>query len=244
MRHARTGPRKRKDGISWRKVLNDDEQQQLMVFLRKNATSLSDRRLFLICDILLNTGLRIQELAKLRVQDTPGVLGENVIEVYKGKGNKDRTIPISKRLATAIDKYISKIRPKTLPRHIRRSDISKPLFYSSRKKTYLQTVRAVDKKTGEISLRPRASTSLFRMIKGRGEAAGIKKSLHPHMFRHTFAVNSLRSKDEGGAGIDIYSLQNLMGHSSLETTVQYLHFLNIQANGMGERLDRDYSDRL
>ncbi len=244
MRQPRTGPRKRKDVISWRKLLNDEEQQQFMVHLRKQATTIMGRRIYLICDILLNTGLRILELAKLRIQDTPGVLGENVIEVYMGKGKKDRTVPVSQRLAKAIDKYIREIRPRTLPRHIRRSDTSKPIFYSSQRRTYLQMVKAINKKTGELKTRTRVSVSLYRIIKGLGQAAGIAKAIHPHMFRHTFAVNALRSKEEGGAGIDIYALQNLMGHSSLETTAKYLHFINGQTNRIGERLDRGYDEFL
>ena len=234
MRTPRTGPRKRDDVISWRKLLTPKEEQQFMVYLRKQANTLAGRRIYLMCDIMLNTGLRIQELMKLRVQDTPAILGQEVVEVYMGKGKKDRTIPISQRLAKEIDRYIRDVRPKTLPRHIRCGDTSRPVFYSSQQRPYLQKVKDGDK------VRTRVSVSLYRIIKGLGQAAGIVKAIHPHMFRHTFAVNALRSKEEGGAGIDIYALQNLMGHSSLETTVKYLHFINGQTNGMGERLDRYY----
>jgi len=244
MRQPRTGPQNRKDVVTWRKVFTAKEEQQLMVYLRKRANTIAGRRIYLMCDILLNTGLRIQELAKLRLQDMPAVLGEKVIEVYMGKGKKDRMVPIGPRLVREIDKYVREIRPKTLPRHIRRSDTSRPVFYSSQQRPYLQAVKETNKKTGELKVRTRASVSLYRMIKGLGQAAGIAKAIHPHMFRHTFAVNALRSMEDGGAGIDIYALQNLMGHSSLETTAKYLHFISGHTNGMGERLDRSYDEFL
>jgi len=203
-----------------------------MVYLRKHSDTLAGKRIYLMCEILLNTGLRIQELIKLRVKDTPTVLAEDVIEVYMGKGKRDRTVPVSPRLAKKIDKYIREVRPKTLPRHIRRGDINRPVFYSSRRRSYLQTIKG----------RTRVSVSLYRTIRSLAHAIGITKAIHPHMFRHTFAVNALKPKDEGGAGVDIYALQNLMGHSSLETTVKYLHFIKGQTNGMGKQLDRNYDE--
>lgn len=244
MRQPRTGERKRKDDVTWRKVFTPDEERQFMIYLRKRAYTIAGMRIYLICDILLNTGLRIQELAKLRVQDTPAVLGAEVIEVYMGKGKKDRTIPISSRLTKKIDKYIRDVRPKTLPRHIRHRDTSRPIFYSFQQRPYLQQVKVTNKRTGEIKFRTRVSVSLYRMIKVLAQDAGIIKSVHPHMFRHTFAINTLNSKEEGGAGINIYALQNLMGHSSLETTAKYLHFISGQTNRTGERLDRNYDEFL
>lgn len=240
MRQPRTGPRKRKDIITLRKILTGEEERQFMVFLRKQAVSNDGKRLFLMCDILLNTGIRILELARLRIQDVPAVLGENVIEVYMGKGKKDRIVPVSKRLDEAIDKYIRDVRPKTLPRHVRRNDTSKPLFYSRSGKPYLQNIEVMNKRTGEINQRVRVSVSLYKQIGNAAKAAGIIKHVHPHMFRHTFAVNALTPKEEGGAGIDIYTLQNLMGHSDIITTSKYLHFVTSRLKGLGEKLDHSH----
>lgn len=238
MRQSHRGPRKRKDVLSWRKLLTATEEKQLMIYLRKHADTIPGKRIYLMCDILLNTGVRIQELVRLRVQDTPAVLGENAVEVFMGKGKKDRTIPISKRLAVAIDKYIREIRPRTLPRHIHRGDTSRPVFYSSQRKVYYRAIK------DGVKTKIRVSVSLYRMIRGLAQAAGISKAVHPHMFRHTFAVNAIRSKEDGGAGIDIYALQSLMGHSSIEITAKYLHFVAGQRNGMGDRLDRSYEGYL
>ena len=237
MRRPATGPRRRKDVITFSKLLTEDEQQQFMVYLKKRAVTVRGKGVYLICDILLNTGLRIVELAALRVQDTPLVLNENVIEVYMGKGRKDRSIPVSQRLADAIRNYIKKVRPKTLPRHIRRGDVTKPVFYSRNHRPYLQRVTIVNKKTGEYKERTRASTALYKAIHILAMSAGITKLIHPHMFRHTFAVNALKS------GIDIYRLCDLMGHSDITITAKYLHIVDTQPKKLGERLDR-YFDYL
>ncbi len=100
----------------------------------------------------------------------------------------------------------------TMPRHHRRSDISIPVFYSHIKK----------------KLSPSALRKLFKRI---GIQAGLVKALHPHMLRHTFAVNALRR------GADIYLLQQIMGHSDLKITAGYLHLISEHLLGLGEQLD-------
>lgn len=234
MRRPPTGPRRRKDVITFSKLLTEAEQQQFMVYLKKNTASVRGKGIYLICDILLNTGLRIVELASLRVQYTPIVLGENVIEVYMGKGRKDRSIPVSQRLADAIRNYVKNVRPKTLPRYIRRSDVTKPVFYNRNHRPYLQQVTTANKITGECKERTRASTALYKAIHILAMNAGIKKPVHPHMFRHTFAVNALKN------GIDIYRLCDLMGHSDITITAKYLHIVDTQPKKLGEKLDRHF----
>jgi len=169
-------------------------------------------RELLICDLMLHTGLRANELCCLRVQDTPLVLGVNAIVIYRGKGDKDRSVPISGRLAHCIEIYIKHLRGQTMPPRAKRSDISKPLFYSRIKQPY-------------------TPNALYLMIRRIGKRAGITKTLHPHMFRHTFAVNTLLT------GIDIYLLQELMGHSEIVTTSKYLHIVNAHLRGLGDKLD-------
>jgi len=226
MRRPHRGKRKRIDVIGWAKVLTESEQCQLMDYLKKTALTgyLRSEAKFpqlkatlLIYDLMLRTGIRANELCKLRVQDTPQVLGLNAIEVYRGKGDKDRTIPVSKRMVKELAAYIKNIRGKTMPRHIRRGDITRPVFYSQRG-------------------RPFTPNGLYRKFRLAGQRAGIRKRLHPHMFRHTFAVNTI------GAGVDIHTLQHLMGHSDIRITVKYLHFADAQIRGLGERLDSRLDD--
>ena len=242
MRKPQTGQRRRKDQIGWSKVLTIAEQKNFWHYLRgemrstvtrqfSDVEAIGTRKLVLICDLFFCTGLRETELAQLRVQDTPFVLGQDVIEIYRGKGNKDRTIQLSHRLAAEVTGYIKTIRPKTMSRYIKRSDISRPVFYSRQGRPYLQHFVTINKKTMEAKTRFRASTALYRAIRRIGEHAGIAKHIYPHMFRHTFAVNALLK------GVDIYLLQELMGHSDITMTARYLHLVNAQLKGLGEKLD-------
>ena len=204
--------RTRKDTITCSKLLIESEQAKLISYLEINQKATGGIRERLICDLLLHTGLRAKELCQLRLQDTPTVLGVNAIEVYRGKEDKDRTVPVSGRLAHLIEFYIKQLRGLTMPRRIKRSDIDKPLFYSQ-------------------SQRPYTPNTLYVMIRRTGLRAGIRKRLHPHMFRHTFAVNSLRN------GVDIYLLQYLMGHSDIKTTSMYLHIVKEHIKDLGDKLD-------
>ena len=242
MRSPQTGARRRRDQIGWSKVLTIGEQKNFWHYLRgemrsadtkqfNDVEAIGTRKLILICDLFFCTGLRETELAQLRVQDTPFVLGQDVIEIYRGKGNKDRTIQISRRLAAELSEYIRMVRPKTMPRHVKRGDISNPLFYSRQARPYIQQFETVNKKTKEVKIRLRASTALYRAIRRAGKHAGIAKYIYPHMLRHTFAVNALLK------GVDIYLLQELMGHSDITMTARYLHLINTQLKGLGEKLD-------
>lgn len=204
--------RRRKNIITWSKLLTEEEQKQLFEFLKTNQETPGGIRELLICDLMIHTGLRANELCCLRVQDTPQVLGVEAIEVYRGKFDKDRTIPISSRLARFIKNYIKLLRGQTMPRYIKRGDVSKPLFYSRVK-------------------RPYTPNALYLMVHRVGRQAGITKKLHPHMFRHTFATNSLLQ------GIDIYVLQQLMGHSGITATAGYLHLVSAHLKGLGNKLD-------
>ncbi|MHC4153722.1 MAG: tyrosine-type recombinase/integrase [Planctomycetota bacterium] len=241
MRRPRAGKVRRKDQIGFSKVLLKEEQQAFWDYLRGrspsavtgryiDSSSLRTKRITLICQLFLSTGLRETELAQLRVQDTPMVVGTNVIEVYRGKNNKDRTIPVARELAEDLEEYITEIRPRTMLRHVKRSDKSRPIFYNRDGRPYTQTVKVRDKKTGKTHVRVRTSAALYRKIRRIGEHAGIAKHVYPHMLRHTFAMNALMN------GVDIYTLQQLMGHSNIAMTARYLHLANSQLKGLGEKL--------
>lgn len=136
---------------------------------------------------LLDTGLRASELCSLRILDVDLRNHEKSIAIHEGKGNKDRHIPISPRTATAIWKYLT-TRPD--------ARVDEPLFATS-------TGRKMDR------------NNLGNMLESTADRAGIP-DVHPHRFRHTFAINFLRN------GGDIYTLQAILGHESLEMCLRYL----------------------
>lgn len=213
----RRGKGKRRHIIGWSKVLTKDEQQQLMTYLIAKSNDVKGKCLYLICDVLLNTGLRATELCDLRVRDTPFVLGRNSVEVYRGKNDKDRTVPISSRLAKEITKYIEGVRPKTLGLHVRRSAVAvnKCLFYSPHREPFKRL-------------------ALNWAIGLAARKAGITKPITPHKLRHTFATNALIQ------GVHIDRLRRLMGHSSVATTMKYLDFVEEMDTKLGEQIDQAY----
>ena len=148
----------------------------------------------------------------MKVKHTPAVIGANVIEVYKGKNDKDRTIAIAKRLADSITQYIEGDRKKTMPRHTKRSDINGWLFYNQCK-------------------RRMQYQAMYKMIRRAGEKAGIKKVVRPHILRHTFATNCLEK------GMPITDLMAVMGHANLATTARYLHVVGSRQFELAEALD-------
>lgn len=144
-----------------------------------------------IIEVLFSCGLRVSELCGLRMSNL--FLDEGFIKV-EGKGSKQRLVPISLRATQDLRLYF-----------IDRNKISiKPgyedhVFLSFRRK------------------KPLSRIMVFHMIKEFVERAGIKKSVSPHTFRHSFATSLL----EGGA--NLRAIQAMLGHESIGTTEIYMH---------------------
>lgn len=136
---------------------------------------------------LVDTGMRASELCDLNIGDFD--MPNHRLVVF-GKGSKERVLSIGDRTAKAIWLYLTKDRPPKL-----RAD--DPLF-------------ATDDGSGPLNRR-----ALGLLLAGLGERAGIA-DVHPHRFRHTFAITYLRN--EG----DIYSLQMMLGHTTFDMVRRYL----------------------
>lgn len=139
--------------------------------------------------LLLDTGLRAQELCAIKIGDIN--LSANRIQVL-GKGHKERIVYFGRRTSKAIWKYL-------LPR--------------------VSTLRPADLFLFVGSLddpRPMERHILTRLVKRIGERAHVPAA-YPHKFRHTFAINYLRNNG------DIFTLQQLLGHSDLKMVRHYAH---------------------
>ncbi len=111
-----------------------------------------------------------------------------------GKGGKERMVPLVGSAKRWLDSYLSQGRP------LKDRALTDRIFLSVR--------------GGPIR-----RESLWRIIRSRGKSAGISSSrLHPHVIRHTVASHMLRR------GMDLRTLQEFLGHSSIDTTEKYLHF--------------------
>ncbi len=141
---------------------------------------------------LVDTGFRASELcnAKIAAADL-----RNKRITVMGKGNKERTVPISSRTAKSIWRYLT-TRPNSIDKD--------PLFAS----------------TDDLHLNRH---SLHRLLYRIGQRANIRK-VHPHRFRHTFAINFLRN------GGNIYVLQDILGHSTLDMVKRYLKLTDQDAD--------------
>ena len=143
-----------------------------------------------ILETLYSCGLRVSELCNLKISDL--YLQEGFIKV-EGKGNKQRLIPISPRAIRELQLYF----------------IDRNQF--SIKKDYEDYV-FISKRGTNIS-----RIMVFHIIKTLAETIGLKKTISPHTFRHSFATHLL----EGGA--NLRAIQCMLGHESIGTTEIYTH---------------------
>jgi len=140
--------------------------------------------------ILLDTGIRLSELAGLTINDVDLESGELKVT---GKGQKQRLVPIGANVQKALWKYLNKYRPDPA--------------YPSIDSLFLNRM-----------CMPMSPDSIYRMIKRRSQKAGIHGvRCSPHTFRHTFAKNFLLN------GGDVFTLQKILGHTSLEVVRMYVN---------------------
>lgn len=170
-------------------ILSIEEIDQLIavIDLSKNE----GHRNRAIVETLYSCGLRVSELVNLRFSDL--FFEEGFIRVI-GKGNKERLVPVSPSVEKEIGIYND---------HIRRHQNIKP---GNENVVFLN--RRGSKLTREM---------IFTIIKDLSTSIGLKKSISPHTFRHSFATHMI----EGGA--NLRAVQEMLGHESITTTEIYTH---------------------
>ncbi len=148
-----------------------------------------------VLEAFYSTGIRLNELCGLTVYDAD--LQGGMLRV-KGKGNKDRVVPLGRHAIKFIREYISKVRPHFTKKNRK----SRHLFVN-------RYGNAVSKQVAGI------------MVRSYVKAAKIKKKATAHTFRHTFATVLIKN------GADIRAVQKMMGHADLKTTQIYIRSLGI-----------------
>lgn len=143
-----------------------------------------------ILEVLYSCGLRVSELVNLKISDL--FLDEQFIRVF-GKGSKQRLVPIGEPAIKAIGFY----------RQVRDAG---PVSKSAEDILFLN--RRGSKMTREM---------VFHIVKEQAEAAGIRKNVSPHTFRHSFATHLVEN------GADLRAVQDMLGHESILTTEIYTH---------------------
>lgn len=144
-----------------------------------------------ILETLYGCGLRVSELTGLKISDL--FFEEGFIKVT-GKGDKQRFVPIGEATIKFIDLYKKEIR------------IHQEIHPSAKDTIFLN-------RRGK----PLTRAMIFTIIKQLAEKAGIKKTISPHTFRHSFATHLLEN------GADLRAIQQMLGHESITTTEIYTH---------------------
>ncbi|MBE6241626.1 MAG: site-specific tyrosine recombinase XerD [Bacteroidales bacterium] len=142
-----------------------------------------------ILEVLYGCGLRVSEAVNLRISCL--FMKEGFVRII-GKGNKERLVPIGEMAVEAVEDYL-RVRPAPAD-----ADSSDVLFLN---------------RFG----RSLSRVSMFTMIKTQALAAGIRKDISPHTFRHSFATHLIEH------GADLRMVQEMLGHESIATTEIYTH---------------------
>lgn len=148
-----------------------------------------------IIEVLFSCGLRVSELVNMKLSD---LYLEDRVLLVRGKGNKERLVPVSAKAILDLklwflDRNLMKIKPG-----------EDDYVFLNRRGAHL------------------TRTMILIMVKRQAEEAGIKKTISPHTFRHSFATALL----QGGA--DLRSIQAMLGHEKIDTTLVYTHISNEQ----------------
>ncbi|MDB4793507.1 tyrosine-type recombinase/integrase [Methylacidiphilales bacterium] len=160
-----------------------------------------------ILELLYSTGLRGKELASLTVHDVD--LDGRFVRVHKGKGGKDRIVPIGKAAVAYLREYLLRVRPLMFRSHPGRQAVER-LFISTRRTAIHSGI-------------------LWKMVRRYVRLAGLPSNVSTHSLRHSCATEMLR----GGASIR--HVQEMLGHSQLRTTQLYTRVLPVDLKAIHQK---------
>jgi integrase/recombinase XerD len=149
--------------------------------------ALRDRALL---ELMYASGLRASETVGLELRDVD--LQEGLLRA-RGKGAKERIVPVGGQAVAALDRYLGRSRPRLVGVRV-------------------QAALLVNRSGGRLSRQ-----GLYKIVQGHARTAGLERKMSPHTLRHTFATHLL------AGGCDLRSLQEMLGHSDLATTQLYTH---------------------
>ena len=175
------------------KALTVEEITKLIEAGKDQSQSISLRD-YLLLELLYSTGARVSEVVGINLSD----ISENVVNgesiwvlKLRGKGGKERIVPLGTYAKSAIDDYLVRTRPSLLKK------LNENALFLNNRGTRLSRVSA------------------WEIVKSAAEKSGLTSKVTPHVFRHSYATHLL----DGGA--DIRVVQELLGHASVTTTQIY-----------------------
>ncbi|RTZ98290.1 MAG: integron integrase [Deltaproteobacteria bacterium] len=213
-------------------VLSQGEVQRLLTAMTG--------RFHLMASLLYGTGMRLMDCVRLRVQDIDFEYRQ--ITIRNGKGKKDRVVPLPERLIADIRAQLDEAR--AIHQADRAKGLGEVFLPEALARKYPHAAGewrwqyvfpsgrlSVDPRSGAVRRHHIHENGLQKAVKKAADRAGITKKVNCHALRHSFATHLLEN------GYDIRTVQELLGHADLSTTMIYTHVLNRGGRGVKSPLD-------
>ncbi len=200
----------------------------------------------LMAEIIYGSGLRIMELARLRVKDID--FDANTLFIRSGKGDKDRSTVLPLSVKERLRKHLEGV--KSLHENDLAKGFGEVFMPDALSRKYPNAAKewawqyvfpssklSVDPRSGKVSRHHISDKTIQDPFKVALRKSGIPKHASVHALRHSFATHLLQ------AGINIREVQSLLGHKHVETTMVYTHVLRNMSNAPKSPLDALYGNR-
>jgi integron integrase len=194
----------------------------------------------LVAHLLYGSGLRLSEALRLRIKDLH--FGDDRLLVRDGKGGKDRATVLPTRLQEPLQHHLQQVKAQF--KQDRAHDVGGVYLPDALAEKYPNaptewrwqyvfpsTQLSEDPRRGTVRRHHRSDSAVQRAVKQAADAANIEKRATCHTLRHSFATHLLQD------GADIRTIQKLLGHEDLSTTMKYVHVLEQSGTHVTSPLD-------